>query len=188
MPSVNKLVKDHKGTLKTRPVCRAKTNQTTNGPLSELIGELLNPFIEAADRKERTEVLSQEEHCHEIGEVNKRISTEGMRAGPFQQAGRLIVGSSDVKSFYPEMDIEVVANEVMAEVIESDVELEGVEWTEVALFIACSMTQEKIDQEGLTHVIHKRRCNRGQRPGLTCKAKLSLEVQPSGRTMKAGFP
>ena len=83
VPSVNQLVKDHKETLKTRPVCRAKSNQTPNGPLSELIGELLNPYIEAADRKERTEVLSQEELCHEIGEVNKRISTEGMRAGPF---------------------------------------------------------------------------------------------------------
>ena len=54
--------------------------------------------------------------------------------------------------------------------MESDVELEGVDWTEVALFIACAMTQEQIDQEGLTHVIHKRRCNRGPRPGLTCKA------------------
>ena len=170
VPSVNQLVKDHKETLKTRPVCRAKSNQTPNGPLSELIGELLNPYIEAADRKERTEVLSQEELCHEIGEVNKRISTEGMRAGPFQQAGRLIVGSSDVKSFYPSMDIEVAANEVIAEVMESGVELEGVDWTEVALFIACTMTQEQIDQEGLTHVIHKRRCNRGPRPGLTCKA------------------
>ena len=105
VPSVNQLVKDHKETLKTRPVCRAKSNQAPNGPLSELIGELLNPYIEAADRKERTEVLSQEELCHEIGEVNRRITAEGMRAGPFQQAGGLIVGSSDVKSFYPEMDM-----------------------------------------------------------------------------------
>ena len=93
-----------------------------------------------------------------------------MRAGPFQQAGGLIVGSSDVKSFYPEMDIEVVADEVMAEVMESEVELEGVNMEEVALFIACSMTQDQIDQQGLTHVIHKRRCTRGPRPGLTCKA------------------
>ena len=69
------------------------------------------------------EVLSTEELCHEIGEVNRRISTEGMRAGPFQQAGGLIVGSSDVKSFYPEMDIEVVADELMAEVMESELEL-----------------------------------------------------------------
>ena len=128
----------------------------------------MNPYIEAADREERTEVLSQEELCHEIREVNRRISTEGMRTGPFQQAGSLIVGSSDVKSFYPEMDMEVEADEVMAEVMESEVELEGVNMEEVALFIACSMTQDQIDQEGLTHVIHKRRCKRGPRPGLTC--------------------
>ena len=121
VPSVNELVKDLKETLKTRPVCRAKANQTPNGPLSELVGELLNPYIEAADREQRNEVTSTEELCHEIEEVNKRIMRDGMKTGPFQRAGGLIVGSSDVKSFYPEMDIQVVADEVMEEIIESDV-------------------------------------------------------------------
>ena len=49
VPSVNQLVKDHKETLKTRPVCRAQASQTPNGPLAELIGEILYPFIEAAN-------------------------------------------------------------------------------------------------------------------------------------------
>ena len=99
VPSVNQLVKDHKDTLKTRPVCRAKANQSPNGPLSDLVGELLNPIIEAADRLERTEVTSTEELCHEIEEMNKRILRDGMRSGPFQTDGCLIVGSSDVMSF-----------------------------------------------------------------------------------------
>ena len=71
VPSVNQLIKDHKDTLKTRPVCRANANQTPNGPLSELVGELLNPYIEAADSEERTEVRSTEELCYEIEKVNK---------------------------------------------------------------------------------------------------------------------
>ena len=32
------------------------------------------------------------------------------------------------------------------------------------------MSQEEIEQEGLTHVVHKRRFRKGARPGLTYKA------------------
>ena len=39
-----------------------------------------------------------------------------------------------------------------------------------ALYIACTMTPAEIEEEGLTHVVHKRRHKTGPRPGLTCKA------------------
>ena len=84
--------------------------------------------------------------------------------------GGLIVGSSDVQSFYPVMDIDVVSEEAKQEIIESEVEMEGVNFEEVSLFLACSMTQEQIDKEGLTNVVHQRRNVKGARPGLTCKA------------------
>ena len=41
---------------------------------------------------------------------------------------------------------------------------------EVALFLACSMSQEEIDSEGLTDVVPRRRCKKGPRPRLSCKA------------------
>ena len=40
----------------------------------------------------------------------------------------------------------------------------------MALFLACTMTQEQIDSEGLTNVVHTRKNKKGARPGLTCKA------------------
>ena len=40
----------------------------------------------------------------------------------------------------------------------------------MALFLACSMSQEQINKEGLTNVVHIRRNTKGARPGLTCKA------------------
>ena len=169
-PSLNGLVKDHKETLKLRPVCRAQASQSPNGPLADLVCELLSPFIEAADSEERSEVISTEELCNEVEEVNKEIMRTGERRGPYQLAGSTVVGSCDVSAFYPSIDVEVAAEEVKQEIIESKVDIEGLDIGEVALYLACSMTQEEIDQEGLTNVVHKRRHNRGARPGLTCKA------------------
>ena len=48
--------------------------------------------------------------------------------------------------------------------------MKGVDSENVALFLACTMTQEKIDSEGLSHVVHTRKHKKGARPGLTCKA------------------
>ena len=63
VPDLNQLVKDHKSTLKTRPFCRAQVNQAPNGPLAEILCEILNPFVEEADKQRRTEVRSTEEIC-----------------------------------------------------------------------------------------------------------------------------
>ena len=81
-----------------------------------------------------------------------------------------MIGSKDAEAFYPNIDVDVAAEETKQEIIESEVELEGVNTEEVALFLACSMSQEDIDKEGLTHVVHKRRFRMGARPCLTCKA------------------
>ena len=170
VPSLGGLVKTHKEELKLRPVCYAKCNQCPNGPLACLLCVVLDPYIEGADRDQRTEVESTEELCHQIGVVNHRITKDGLRRGSFQQNGNLEVGSLDVKNFYPSIDVEVAAEEVKQEILESDVEVKGVNYEEAALFLACTMTQVEVDDEGLTHVVHKRKTKNGRRPGITCKA------------------
>ena len=169
VPSMNQLVKDHKDTLKTRPVCRCKVQQAPNGPLADLVCEVLNPFVEEADKDRKTEVKSTEELCAEMKVANERIAATGVRRGPFQLAGNLIVGSKDVSAHYPNIDIEVAAEEVKLEVEESDIEVK-MDVSEVALYLACSMTQEEIDREGLTEVVHRRKHKKGSRPGLTSQA------------------
>ena len=91
---------------------------------------------------------------------------DGLTRGPFQRAGNLVIGSKDVNAMYPEMYIDVVAEETRLEIEESELEIE-VNTEEMALFLACSMKQEEIDAAGLTDFVHTRR---GPRPGLTCKA------------------
>ena len=117
----------------------------------------------------RTEVESTEELCHEIGVANSRIAEAGLRRGPFKD-GSLEVGSLDVKNVYPSIDIDVAADEVKQEILESEVEVSGVNYEEAALFLACTMTQDEVDSEGLTHVVHRRSKTKGTRPGLTCNA------------------
>ena len=167
IPSLNQLVKDHKETLKTRPVCRAK--QAPNGNLGELVCNILDPIVEEADKGRRTELKSTEVLCREIKATNERMAIDGTKQGPFQRAGSLVVGSKDVQAFYPNMDVDLAAEEVKLEIEESEIDLE-MDTNEAALYLACTMTPEEIEEEGLTHVVHKRRFKNGPRPGLTSKA------------------
>ena len=167
--SLNQLVKTHKTNLCTRPVCRAPVKQATTGGLTEIACDIISPFAEEADKIRRTEITSTEDLCSEMKMANERIMKDGLRRGPFQRDGNLVIGSKDVNAMYPEMDIDVVAEETRLEIQESDLEIE-VNTGEMALFLACSMTQEEIDGEGLTDLVHSRRHKRGPRPGLTCKA------------------
>ena len=68
VPRLSQQVIDHKETLKTRPVGRARADQAPDGPLAALVGDILDPFIREADRGNRTEVISTEELCHEMEE------------------------------------------------------------------------------------------------------------------------
>ena len=106
--------------------------------------------------------------CHEIGEANKRVTKDGPRRGTFQRGGNLEVGSLDVKNFYPSIDVDISAEEIKLEVMESEAEVSGVNYEEAALFLACIMTEDELSEEGLTHVVYRRRLKNGRRPGLTC--------------------
>ena len=153
---MNQLVKDHKETLKTRPVCRCKVQQAPNGPLADLVCEVLNPFVEEADKDRKTEVKSTEELCAEVKVAIERIARAGVRRGPFQMDGNLVVGSKDVSAHYPSIDIEVAAKELKLEVEESDLDVE-MNVKEVALYLACALTQKEIHKEGLKGVVHRRK-------------------------------
>ena len=61
---------------------------------------------------------------------------------------------------------------------------------ELGLFLACSMSQQEIDSEGLGDVVHSRRFKAGARPGLTCKAIIggpALSPCKSYRSLQAVF-
>ena len=71
IPSLSQYVKDHKEELKTRPVCKAQVQQSPNGPLADLLCEVLNPYVEEADKASRTEVRCTEELSSRLQIVNE---------------------------------------------------------------------------------------------------------------------
>ena len=81
-----------------------------------------------------------------------------------------MIGSKDAEAFYPNLDVDVAANEAKLEIMESELEIKGLDTEELVLFLAYTITHEDIDQECLTNVVHKRRNKKGPPPGLTSKA------------------
>ena len=137
---------------------------------------VLDPFVQEADRGDRTEIRSTEELCCDLKAANERISSEGVKRGRHQTTGGLVVGSKDVKSFYPQMDVNLAAEEVKLEVEESEVEIE-MNTDEAALYIACTMTPAEIEQEGLTHVVHQSTSLQMSRPREEFSAVRKLNIQ-----------
>ena len=59
---------------------------------------VLDPFVQEADRDNRTEVKSTEELCSDLKATNDRILEDGVQRGRFQRAGNLVVGGKDVEA------------------------------------------------------------------------------------------
>ena len=173
IPALGQLLKDHKPEVipgegpVSRPVGYA--SEAPNGPLSDLTGKVLGPFIKEMNNRVKTEAGSTEDVKAGIQDVNEMINRNGMRAGPFQQAGNLVTSSLDFDAYFPSLDIEKCATLAEETIANSNVNI-NCDPNELALFIACSQSEESIEKAGLQQVVHKRRFNRGARPGMTCNA------------------
>jgi hypothetical protein len=63
----------------------------------------------------------------------------------------------DVKALYPSMSWEEITKSVKWLILNSDMDIENVNWVEVGKYLAVMMTPEEIAEEGLDNVIPKRR-------------------------------
>ena len=116
-PTLYGLPKDHKAIPPgeellgppLRPVCGA--TESTNGALSEMLTEILTRIGDEAD-KEGFNCLSNEELMATLTETNQK------------EMKNPIVLSMDVKSMYPNLNIEKVADVSASEFLESDLRIE----------------------------------------------------------------
>ena len=65
--------------------------------------------------------------------------------------------SMDVKALYPSMSWQEIAKSVKWMIMNSDMNIENINWFEVGKYLAVMMTNEEITEEGLESVIPKRR-------------------------------
>ncbi|KAL9976409.1 hypothetical protein ACROYT_G013708 [Oculina patagonica] len=100
------------------------------------------------------------------------VSTEEMIAemkkeNSVQVENDLVVGSADVKALYPSLDIDFTIEKVCDIFFESDVQVEGVDYEEVGLYLAINIEPEVLQRSNITYVCPTRRSKRGRRPTIT---------------------
>jgi hypothetical protein len=192
VPHLDGMLKDHKETpqLPVRPVCRSSTSP--NGILSDLTSDILVGIIrEMTDRKETEdrriageditsdlgEVKSTEELLAKVMECNRYImKREIEEKDKGNEAPQYVVGSNDVKALYPSCLAKPSAKVVREQIEKSKTDI-IVNEEELALFLASTMTQEQIDNEGIRKYIHRRKNIEGGRPGPTSKCITGSEAE-----------
>ena len=123
-----------------RPVCGA--SEAINAELGELLGEILDVLAEEEDIENGGLVSdSSEDMCARFEELNKELEKEENWGKEFA------VGSLDVKALYPSLKTGRSARLVRELFERSEVEIE-VRERELKLYLASTMKQKEIDEEG----------------------------------------
>ena len=133
-----------------RPVCGGDVSY--NKRLSHLISTILNDVYIG----EKTVCSSTEELLAEIDRVNQEgVSDED------------ICGSMDVEALYPKLQIDFTVEKVGELLYESRVEIKGLDYKEISLYLSLTKTDAELQQLGLQEVCPRRRARRGPRPNIT---------------------
>ena len=127
-----------------RPVCGA--NSAPNSRLGHFLSRVINNFADCAERE--TECRSSEEMRAAFCSFNKMSKETKLKCQ---------ILSMDVKALYPSMGWVEIVTSVKWLIMNSDMNVENVNWYEVGKYLAVMMTPEEILEEGLENVIPKRR-------------------------------
>ena len=142
-----------------RPVCGGDVSY--NKRLSHLVSMILTDVYVG----EKTVCTSTEELLAGVDKLN----VDGLDSTD-------IIGSADVEALYPSLDIDFAINKVYELFHSSTVEVEGIDYQELGLYLSLNKTDEELKQIGLYETCHKRKAKRGPRPNITgCGTKEKKE-------------
>ena len=94
---------------------------------------------------------------------------------------KILFGSQDAEALYPSLKIRECARIVCQAIMNTKAEFEGIDYEEAVKYIAMTMTEDEIREEGNEHLIPKRKHKQGVRPGIT-----SQEVFASKEALELG--
>ena len=132
-----------------RPICGAEDCATKR--ISYVLCMVLSQLIPGNE----TQCNSTEE----LIEVFKRVNVGDVK-------GDWILGSLDVKSLYPSLNIEKCAKVIRDRLNESKFQFIGQDWKEITLYLRYHMSEEELKEEGILHFCPKRKHN-GKPPEFT---------------------
>ena len=182
------LRKDHKECIDNfigppvRPIC--DMSDAFNHRLSHLTNIILAPLADLC----ATQCDSTEDMLAEIEATNDRNEM-----GP-----STVIGSLDVKSLYPSLDIPFSIEVVCREFDKSGILVDGVDYMELGLYISLNRKTEYINTVGLEDYCPKRRIGTGRPPTMTASGSKPKKeerwepwkvprVPPEGGTKKTMF-
>ena len=127
-----------------------------NQRISDLCSDILGGVFNSED--ETCEVQSSEDLISRIEDLNGKI-----RAGEVD-SGHMMTGSLDVEALYPSIDVKKAGEICRDKVLESELNLEGIDYRWALVYLALTQTPtEKVDLR-LQGVIPRRLAKTGSRP------------------------
>ena len=79
----------------------------------------------------------------------------------------VVIGSLDVKALYPSLDLDFTIDVVSEEFYQSKVNMEGIDYEELGLYLSLNRDEEYLRSKGLLKYCPRRRSNRGAPPKIT---------------------
>ena len=139
-----------------RTLCGA--SRSINGPLSNILSEILNKVADNLDKDVKTECRSTEEMVAGIECVNQKTHKD------------LVTCSMDVAALYPNLKAKIVAREIAAAFLKSELEIE-VDTDQLGLYLLLVLAKEEVAKQGLSHVCPSRKATAGSECGTILAAE-----------------
>ena len=133
-----------------RPVCGGDVSY------NKRISHLLSMILTDVYNEEKTVCASTEELLAEV----EKLNDEGIGDG-------YVIGSFDVEALYPSLDVDFTVDKVCELFISSKVNIEGVDYKEVGLYMSLNRNDAELSELGIREYCPTRRTNRGRRPNMT---------------------
>ena len=89
-----------------------------------------------------------------------RASFEEYNDSEIEDKEMFRIVSMDIKALFPSMKWVYIIKAVRDMIEESDMNIEDVDWHEVGKYLVVMLSKGEIEQEGLNHVVPKRKSNR----------------------------
>lgn len=156
LPPLYGLRKDHKSGVDPnneppiRPVCGAVV--VYGRKLSHIISYILNEVWKDAE----SVCLNTEEMLAEFKRLNDDHITKD-----------IIIGSADVKTLYPSLDVDFTVEKVCEMFYNSEIHIEGVDTEELGLYLALNLSEVELGELGLLPFCPTRKTRRGRPPVIT---------------------
>ena len=181
-PPLYGLAKDHKDLVQSewgdippqRPVCGAQ--ESANGPLSDLLSDIIDALATEMDNEVNVECHSTEELLSEICDVNDIQHRE--EENP-------VIFSMDVKQLYPSLDATHVSALVREAFMSTRLDI-NVDPRELSLYLSVTRNRTELINLGLGAVTHTRRNTRGRAPGITTEEILRRRYEDGDRADQNG--